>query len=224
MSVLHKELHARARQGEEARLALYREEIRQTAREREAHLESAEAASRRIEQLLQGAVDAGLSVVEISRLTGWSRPTLYRMLAKAREELGLSEKASQLEKDLAQASEDFGLPAGLYNLAQLLQISQSELCGRLEEVFPFLAQELKGFGSIGGTFLIDLLPSIPHSEKVILAPLFLQQQSIAAIAESVQRPAGEVIACAALGLLRLLPELRVKIAEEKARQETIVQT
>lgn len=199
-------------------LALYREEIRQASREREAHLESAEAAARRIEQLLQGALDAGLSVVEMTRLTGWSRPTLYRMLAKTRDEQGLAEKAKQLEEDLSQASHNFGSPAGLHNLAQLLQITQDELCERLDEIFPILVQEFEGFGSIGGTFLIELLPSIPQNEKFVLTPLFFQRQSIAAISESVQRPSGEVIAWAVLGLLRVLPELRVRIAEEEARQ------
>jgi len=214
MSVLHKERRAKARQGEEASRALYRDEICRAAEERDAHLEHANAANGRIEQLLPGAVKAGLPVVEIARLTGWSRPTLYRMLARTRQEQDLTVVARKLEEDLGRASEDFGSPAGLYNLAQLLQISQAELCERLGEVFPLLAQELDGFGSIGGTFLIDLLPSIPHNEKVVLAPLFLQQQPIAAIAVSVQRPTGEVIAWAALGLLRVLPELRMRIAEE----------
>jgi hypothetical protein len=218
VSVLHKEARVRARQGEEVNRALYREELRQAARERDSYLQQANEASSRIERLLPGAVGSGLPVVEIARLTGWSRPTLYRMLARSRQEQDFSSVVRQLEEDLARATDDFGSPAGLYHFAGLLRISQDDLRHKLEDVFPILAQELEAFGSVGGIFLIDLLPSIPPNEKVVLAPLFLQRQSIEAVAESARQPTSEVIAWAALGLLRLLPELRTRVAEEKAAQ------
>lgn len=220
MSVLHREIRARVKQGEEVNREMYREEIRQAARERDSHLERAEEASSRIESLLPGALGSGVSVIEIARLTGWSRPTVYRMLARERQEQDLTSIARELEKDLAQATEEFGSPAGLYNLAGLLGISQDELRGRLEQVLPVLAQELEALGSTGGIFLIDLLPSIPPNEKIVLAPLFLQRESIAAVAESAQQPVGEVIAWGALGLLRLLPQLRARVAAEEAAQSS----
>ena len=194
---------------------MYRAELKGAVDQRDAGLQQANDASARIESLLPGAVDVGVTVAEVARLTGWSRPTVYRMLSRSRRQEDMASVARRLEEDLARATEDFGSPAGLYNLAQLLGTDQAELARRLNDVFPVLAEELESFGSIGGSFLIDLLPSIPPNEKVVLAPLFLQRQSVEAVAESVQRPAVEVIAWAALGLMRLLPELRPRVAEEE---------
>jgi len=218
MSVLHKEIRARARQGQEVSSTMYRAELKAAVDQRDAGLQQANEANARIESLLPGAVDVGVTVAEVARLTGWSRPTVYRMLSRSRQQEDMASVTRQLEEDLARATKDFGSPAGLYNLAQLLGISQEELAQRLNEVFPILAGELDSLGSIGGIFLIDLLPSIPPNEKVVLAPLFLQRQSVETVAESVQRPPIEVIASAALGLLRLLPDLRVRVGEELAAQ------
>jgi len=197
---------------------MYRAELKAAVDQRDAGLQQANEANARIESLLPGAVDVGVTVAEVARLTGWSRPTVYRMLSRSRQQEDMASVTRQLEEDLARATKDFGSPAGLYNLAQLLGISQEELAQRLNEVFPILAGELDSLGSIGGIFLIDLLPSIPPNEKVVLAPLFLQRQSVETVAESVQRPPIEVIASAALGLLRLLPDLRVRVGEELAAQ------
>ncbi|MGN6255208.1 MAG: helix-turn-helix domain-containing protein [Solirubrobacterales bacterium] len=213
MSILHKEIRARARQGREVSSAMYRAELKAAVDQRDAGLQQADQANARIESLLPGAVDVGVTVVELARLTGWSRPTVYRMLSRSRQQEDMSAIARTLEEDLARATKDFGSPAGLYNLAQLLGSSQEELVQRLNDVFPVLATELESLGSIGGIFLIDLLPSIPSNEKVVLAPLFLQRQSIEAVAGSVQQPAVEVVAWAALGLLRLLPEIRPRVAK-----------
>lgn len=192
---------------------MYRAELKAAVDQRDAGLQQADQANARIESLLPGAVDVGVTVVELARLTGWSRPTVYRMLSRSRQQEDMSAIARTLEEDLARATKDFGSPAGLYNLAQLLGSSQEELVQRLNDVFPVLATELESLGSIGGIFLIDLLPSIPSNEKVVLAPLFLQRQSIEAVAGSVQQPAVEVVAWAALGLLRLLPEIRPRVAK-----------
>lgn len=216
MSVLHKEIRARARPEQEVSGAMYRAELTAAVDQRDAGLQQANEANARIESLLPGAVDVGVTVAEVARLTGWSRPTVYRMLSRSRQQEDMASVARQFEEDLARATKDFGSPAGLYNLAQLLGIGQEELAQRLHEVFPILAEELDSLGSIGGIFLIDLLPSIPPNEKVVLAPLFLQGQSVEVVAQSVQRPPVEVVAWAALGLLRLLPDLRVRVAEEVA--------
>jgi DNA-binding phage protein len=218
MSVLHSEIRTRVRRGQEVSGAMYRAELKAAVEKREAGLRQTDEANARIESLLPGAVDVGVTVAEIARVTGWSRPTVYRMLSRSRRQEDMSAVARQLEEDLARATEDFGSPAGLFNLAQFLGASQDEVIQRLNETFPILAEELESLGSIGGTFLIDLLPLIPSNEKVVLAPLFLQRQSVAGVAESVQRPAVEVIAWAALGLLRLLPALRSRVAEELAAQ------
>lgn len=218
MSVLHKEIRSRARQGQEVSSAMYRAELKAAVDQRDAGVQQANEATARIEGLLPGAVDVGVTVAEVARLTGWSRPTVYRMLSRSRRQEDMASVARQLEEDLAQATEDFGCPAGLYNLAQLLDIGQTDLVQRLNDVFPILAEELESLGSIGGIFLIDLLPSIPSNEKTVLAPLFLQRQSVEGVAQSVQRPPVEVIAWAALGLLRLLPDLRVRVAEELLAQ------
>lgn len=220
MSVLHKEIRTRARRGQEVSSTMYRAELKAAVDQRDAGLRQANEANARFESLLPGAVDVGVTVAELARLTGWSRPTVYRMLSRSRQQEDMSSVARKLEEDLSQASKDFGSPAGLYDLAQVLGISQKELARRLSEVFPVLAGEMESLGPIGGNFLIDLLPSIPHSEKVILAPLFLQRQSVEAVAESVQRPSVEVVASAALGLLRILPELRPRVAKELARKSS----
>jgi len=216
MSVLHKEFRARQGRGEEASRTLYRNELREAVRVRDGHLARAEVASQKIGQLLPGAVAAGVSVAEFAELSGLSRPTVYRMLSRVRKERDLDQVAAEFEEQLASASADVGFPAGLHQLAESTGVCEDELLASLRDLLPTLAGQLNELGSAGGIVLIDLLPSIPHNEKVVLAPLFLQQESIDTVAESAERPVAEVMAWAALGLLRLLPELREKVVTEES--------
>ncbi len=64
VSVLHREIRARAMRGAETSRVLYREELRRAAGERDSLLSQANAEVARIEQLLPGAVQAGLSMVD----------------------------------------------------------------------------------------------------------------------------------------------------------------
>jgi DNA-binding phage protein len=220
MSVLHKEFRARQQRGEEASRGLYREELRLAVETRDSSLTQAEEAGRRIERLLPGAVEAGIPVAELAELSGLSRPTLYRMLARVRETLDLDQIADELEIELASASADLGQPAGLFQLAERKGVTQEHLLDSLRELLPTLSRRLDELGSDGSIFLIDLLPSLPHNEKIVLAPLFLQRESIDFVAASAARPVAEVIGWAVLGLLRVLPEIRDKVtAEEAARSE-----
>lgn len=65
--------------------ALNVSELREAGEARTAALEAAEAELERIGSLLPGALQAGLSLAEISRITGVSRPTLYELKARSAE-------------------------------------------------------------------------------------------------------------------------------------------
>lgn len=65
--------------------ALNVSELREAGDARTAALEAADAELERIGALLPGALQAGLSLAEISRLTGVSRPTLYELKARKAE-------------------------------------------------------------------------------------------------------------------------------------------
>jgi hypothetical protein len=214
MSVLHREIADRRQQGEEVSRALYRKEIGDAARQRQERTAEADEAAARIESLLPGAVGAGVPVAELAELTGWSRPTIYRMASRSREQAELVAMARYLEDAVVQASSKVGHDAGSYELAQFLQIEQDEVHLRLGLVFPLLAAEYEALASPAAIVLIDLLPSIPHNEKVVLMPLFFQGQPLDSVAESAARPVGEVTVWAALGLLRLLPRIRTQLAQE----------
>lgn len=219
MSVLHRNIAETRRRGEEVSRALYRKEIGNAARQRQERTAEAEEAAARIESLLPGAVGAGISVAELANLTGWSRPTIYRMASRSREQADLTGLAKDLEEAVTQASAKAGHDAGSYDLAQLLEIDQEEVHGRLGLVFPLLAAEYEALGPSAAIALIDLLPSIPHNEKIVLTPLFFQRQPMAAVAESAARPIAEVTAWAALGLLRLLPRIREELAQAGSDEE-----
>jgi predicted DNA-binding transcriptional regulator AlpA len=208
MSGLHTEQRVRAQRAIDTQRALYRNELRRAAADRVAALAGADAATRRIAQLLPGAVQAGLTIVEVAELTEISRPTIYRMLSDARHAQDLRGLAQQLQDVVAQASSELSRPALPADLATSLQVSLDEVQTMLGQVFGYLATELDGLGPNALTTLVDLLPELGKPEKIILNMVFLQRLPTDDVARSTKFPQTEVLAWAALGLLRLLPELR----------------
>jgi hypothetical protein len=212
MSVLQREQREAARRGAQLRHELYRRELQEAGERRRTHLDAAADETARIERLFEGAEEAGLSVLEIARLTGLSRPTLYRMRSSAQTDRETARLRDELQHSLSEASEGLGRPALLFDLAKRMGLAEADLRGGLKLVFPKLADELEALGSSGLTGLVDLLPNLPKNEKIVLNLLFLQRLSLSDVAGSVRASEGEVIVWAALALLRVLPPLQARLA------------
>jgi len=151
-------------------------------------------------------------MTEIARLTALSRPTLYRMLSSARQGDELAVQARRLEKELVKGSKKLGHPALLVEFAAELGEEVQDLRAQLSAIFTRAAAELDAGGSAASTRLIDLLPDLPHVEKVILNMLIFQRLSLEEIADSVQRPLEDIVVWGALGLLRVLSVVRPLLA------------
>lgn len=82
MSVVHRERDLRAARAKATVVALYRSELQQAGEARKAALAESDRQLDRIGTFLPGATAAGLSLSEISRITGISRPTLYELLKR----------------------------------------------------------------------------------------------------------------------------------------------
>ena len=87
-----------------------RAELRGLGERRRAALAEAQAVLERVEELLPEALHAGISLSEIARLSGVSRPTLYALKERSeaarraldeRDEAGLAEAAAELGIDLS---------------------------------------------------------------------------------------------------------------------------
>lgn len=210
MSTLHKERNRRAQRSLDTQRALYRTELQQTAAERRAGFGQAEEATKRVADLLPSALQAGISVVEAVELTGISRPTLYRMLADSRQRQDLRGLAQQFDRALDELGRDLGRPALPGDLGAHFDRPLDELFELLMQLYDPLAREIAMLGSGALTTLVDLLPGLGVPEKIVLNLLFLQRQSADEVARSTKLSQTEVMAWAALGLLRILPQLRAK--------------
>jgi AraC-like DNA-binding protein len=213
MSVLQREQRDVARRSAQLRHELYRRELQEAGERRRRHVAGAAEETARIERLFQGAEEAGLSVLEIARLTGVSRPTLYRMRSNAQTDFKTAQLRDELQHSLSEASEELGRPAVLFDLAERMGLVEADLRDDLDLVFPKLAAELEALGSSGLTGLVDLLPNVPKNEKIVLNLLFLQRLSLSDVAGSVGASEAEVIVWTALALLRVLPPLHARLAE-----------
>lgn len=180
-----------------------RRELVELASARANALAEAERAGRALGAVLPRAVRAGVSVVEAGRLTGLSRPTVYRMLAEHREDEPLRELAGHFEQALAQ--EQKALP---YDLAQALGLPMENVFAKLTRVYPLLGEEFSSFGPTATTTLVEALPELGVPERIVLAMLLLQRLPVDRVAASTQLPETEVLAWAALGLLRVMPCVR----------------
>jgi hypothetical protein len=208
MSVLHKDRAIRAQRAIDTQRALYRGELRDAASERMAGQSQVEAANRRIGQLLPGALQAGISVVEAADITGVSRPTLYRMLADARAAENVRGLIVQFESAVNAVTAELARPALPQDLANAFQRSLDEVFESLSQIYEPLVREVERLGPGASMALVELLPSLGKPEKVILMLLLIHRERLEAAARSTQLPQTRVLGWAALGLLRLLPQLR----------------
>jgi hypothetical protein len=172
-------------------------------------------------ELLPGAADTGLSIAEISRLTGYSRPTLYRLLSEARPKYDASVQFRKWAEILDSAGERIGHVAGRDELAGFAGIPVDELCDQLTRLYEYAITQLDSLGP-SAVFLVEILPSLPHVEKVVLTHIFSHRMSLEDVARSVDRPVAEVVVWAVLGMLRALPAVD-KQAVEAVPSNTVVQ-
>jgi transcriptional regulator with XRE-family HTH domain len=82
MSVVRRDREVRAARSKATVQALYRSELREAGEARRAAMAEAEWQLERIGKFLAGATAAGLSLSEVARITGMSRPTLYELLKR----------------------------------------------------------------------------------------------------------------------------------------------
>jgi hypothetical protein len=156
-----------------------------------------------IANLLPGAIQAGISIVDAAQLTGLSRPTLYRMLSESRERSPLRDVTAQFEQALELNSQ--ALP---YDLASHFGISTEQVFDTLMGLYPVVTDGFAALGPTALTSLIELLPELGVPERIVLPMLLLQGKTTDYVAASTQLPASEVLGWAALGLLRVLPRIR----------------
>jgi transcriptional regulator with XRE-family HTH domain len=207
IDALHAKKRTAVRRPRATHTALYRAELTAAAAERQEHLDAERATIERIVRLLPGASAAGLTVVELAEITGLSRPTIYRWLEQGRHDQAIEDEREVFEHALAEASASIGYPAALYELARHLGADPGEIRARLVTLAPYLIEEFAALGPTAAVALIDLLAELPNNEKLVLSPLFQQAQSLDAVSASVAQPETEILLWAALGLLRILPQL-----------------
>jgi len=212
VSTLQKERARRAQRSLDTQRALYRGELRQAAAERGTAVAQAEDSARRIAELLPGALQAGISVVEAAELTEISRPTLYRMLGHARQRQDLRGLAIQFEHALERLAGDLDRPALPPDLAAHFHQPLDDVFESLMQLYQPLAREVTMLGPGGLTALVDLLPDLGVPEKIVLNMLLLQRLPLEDVAVSTKFSQTRVAGWAALGLLRVLPHLRKRAA------------
>jgi hypothetical protein len=212
MATLYRERDARARRSRSTQLAFYRRELHKSAGRRSASFAEAEQETRRIQQLLPAALQAGMSVNEAVEVTGVSRATLYRMLGDARQQQDLLGLLRQFEEVLARLTSELDwapLPA---DFERHLGVSLDEVFEMLMQLYRPLAAETNALGPMGLAVLGDLIPDLAVPEKIVLNMLMLQGLPLKDVARSTQLPETRVLGWAALALLRVLPELRSRCA------------
>jgi hypothetical protein len=188
----------------EAQQAHYRARLLQLSDRREFFQTQAANSGREIAQMLPAALQAGVSVVEAAQITGISRPTLYRMLAAARHE----RDPRDLVEAFANAIEMLPPAALPYEIAEHFGVYVEDVLNWLAQTYPLVRAEFESFGPGAATVLIEKLPELGVPERIVLPMLLLQQAPTERVAWSTKLPDVQVLAWAALGLLRLLPLVR----------------
>jgi hypothetical protein len=208
MSPFPKQQAVAAHREHEALRSRYREELRRLADERALAQSRAEGAISEIAGLVAGAQQAGVSVVEVSELTGISRPTLYRMLADTRQRADLRSVVVAFEEALPRLTRELGHTILPYELGASFGTSTDEVLEQLMQIYPLLAEEVGSLGPSALTTLSSLLPDLQNPEDTVLRMLMLQGVSKQRVAWSTQRSERDVLGLAALGLLRVIPQMR----------------
>lgn len=207
MSALHRERALRARRSRGTQLALYRGELRRAADDLERSRAAVDEATQLIQRLLPSALEAGIGIGEATQITGLSRATLYRMLADAHRHQNVTGLVTQLESALGQLAETLNRPPLPADLESLFNVSLDEVFELLMQAYLPLSRRAAGLGPMDLAALGDLIPNLGTPEKVVLNMLIFQGLAVPAVAKSVQLSETQVMAWAALGLLRILPAL-----------------
>ena len=189
----------------------YRGQLQRLAEQRANALGDASQAAAEIGRLLPQALRSGVSVVEAARLTGVSRPTLYRMLAEARQQQDLRGTIVQFEAIMDKMSGETKNKIYPADLATFCQCSVDETFEQLMQIYRLLADEFAGLGPAGITALVELMPELGTPEREIVKMLLLHDMPVQRVAWSNQLSETKVLGWAALALLRLLPRMRTKV-------------
>jgi hypothetical protein len=194
----------------------YRGQLQRLAEQRANALGDASQAAAEIGRLLPQALRSGVSVVEAAHLTGVSRPTLYRMLAEARQQQDLRGTIVQFEAIMDKMSGDTDNRIYPADLATFCQRSVDETFEQLMQIYRPLADEFAGLGPTAITRLVAILTEpepneFQPPEREILKMLLLHDMPLKRVAWSNGLSETEVLGWAALGLLRVLPRMRTPI-------------
>jgi hypothetical protein len=209
MASLRKQ-QASANRNREAQRGHYCDELRRLAGGRAQSLSQADQFASEIGRLLPNAVQAGgVSVVEAAEITGISRPTLYRMHAAARQRQDLRGLVASYEHALGLLADELDHPARPYDIATRFKTSIDEVFESLMQIYPLARDEFAALGPTAVTTLVELLPEVETPESIILKMLLLHDMSTERVAWSTQLPQTQVLGWAGLGLLRLLPRMRM---------------
>jgi hypothetical protein len=211
MATLFREREARAKRNRGTQLAFYKHALGRAAEQRREALGVADECSRQMQQLLPGALQAGISVGEAAALTGLSRATLYRMVADSRHQNDLRFLAGGFEHALALLSGELDAPPLPADLQRYFGIQLDEVFDKLTQIYPLLSAEASALGPMMLALLGDLIPRLGTPEKVVLNMLIFQGLPVKEVARSTQLPEVHVLGWAALGLLRVLPDLRARV-------------
>ena len=212
MATLYRERDKRAERAHQLQVSFFRTELRRSAAARASSLVAAEEAERRIEHLLPGALHAGLAVSEAVALTGISRATVYRMIARAGQQQTAAELAGQVQARLALLGETLDHSPEPADLQEYLGGSVEEVYRLLASLYPMLEGRIDELDPVSLTALVDLVPRLMTSEKIALTMLFFHRRSPEQVAQSMSMSELTVLGRAALGLLRLLPEIEARAA------------
>ena len=93
----------------------YADEIERAGQGRRAALDQADTQLRVMKDLLPGAIDAGLPITEIARLSGVSRPTLYDLLKDSEAEPDLPAAVLAALVEAPRTSREIGEALGIDN-------------------------------------------------------------------------------------------------------------
>src|ERR1700678_4463828 len=179
----------------------YRSQLQRLAEQRANALGDANRAAAEIGRLLPQALQSGVSVVEAAHLTGVSRPTLYRMLAEARQRQDLRGTIVQFEAIMNKMFGETKNKIYPADLAKLCQCSVDETFEQLMQIYRPLADEFAGLGPAGVTALVELMFELEAPEREIVKMLLLHDMPVQRVAWSNQLSETKVLGWAALALL-----------------------
>jgi hypothetical protein len=95
----------------------------------------------------------------------------------------------------------------LNEFADCAGIDVDQIRAQLTRLFDYAVTRLDALDPSAAVTLLELLPNLPHVEKIILTQIFCQRMSLGEVARSLDQPNAEIIVWAVLALLRVLPQL-----------------